>query len=100
MLKINLHMATNINGLVNSIVIITVQWITMHVELLKSRCYELLVHLTSSLSQNHLRVGRGPTGVTRLDVVMRPTEVFLRDWESLLELPASTFLVLAAVGFM
>jgi hypothetical protein len=31
---------------------------------------------------------------------MRPTEVFLRDWESLLELPASTFLVLAAVGFM
>lgn len=53
-----------------------------------------------SLVTGHRLVGLGPTGVTRLEVVILPTEVFLNDdWESL-GVVFNTFLVLAVVGFM
>ena len=51
---------------------------------------------------DHLLVGLGPTGVTLLDVVILPTEVFLKDdvCESDEVLTPRTFFVRAAVGFM
>jgi len=51
---------------------------------------------------DHLLVGLGPTGVTLLEVVILPTEVFLKDdvCDSVEVLPPRTFFVRAAVGFM
>ena len=48
------------------------------------------------MSQNHLREGLGATGVTLLDVVNLPTDVFLAGVDEV----SSTFFALAVVGFM
>ena len=48
------------------------------------------------MSQNHLRDGLGATGVTRLEVVNLPTDVFLAGVDEV----SRTFFALAVVGFM
>ena len=48
------------------------------------------------MSEDHLREGLGATGVTLLEVVNLPTDVFLVGVEEV----SRTFFALAVVGFM
>ena len=94
-------MAIKRDVLVHSQVKITVQWKTGHRSGLRRSLSKATNYINVKIiSQNHLLEGLGPTGVTRLDVVILPTEAFLRFcWESEFVVP-KTFFARAAVGFM